>query len=177
MKQLRMTVVMGLAAAWLIACGEQRVTGPEIESVVAAEPAASTVAAPQPIAQPGSDSFFEARFLPGGDYSIRNVGSRTETWVVYRTTFDDQSTPTWWTLVAYVAPGGYLTGTVPGAACSQVDVTQGRAGDRPFAHAFYDREGRTFHPGSNPEKLDACRPKPTPIPTPYCPPKKPGQNH
>ena len=176
MKQLRMTVVMGLVAATLIACGEQQVTAPEVASIVAAPvEQTSAVAAPQPVAAPADSPFFEARFLPGGDYSIRNVGSRTETWVIFRTTFDDQSTPTWWSPVVYVAPGDYFIGTVPGAACSQVDVTQGSAGDRPFAHAFYDREGRTFHPGSSPEKLDACRPKPTPSPTPYCPPK--GKNH
>lgn len=115
-------------------------------------------ATPQAVAAPAG---IDVRWGQSASWTIANGTSDTLRYTAQWTDFDNQVLVRG-SLEGVVAPGKTSEGSFD-RGCVQADLV---AGGRIFAFAYFDKAGRQFGPGTNPEKIAECRPQPTPSPSP-----------
>lgn len=159
-------VALALAVA-LLGCESQGPTAPEPERYVA------TVVEPQfESFGPGDDVLkglatgLAVRWYTLAGFGVTNTAGTTQYLQAFITGFDNQSVKIA-SKNATVANGTTWNYSF-NRGCVQLDLAY--QGGTIFAHSFYDKAGRRFSPGTNPEKIAECKPQPTPTPTPviYC---------
>lgn len=153
-------VMAVLTMVALAACGSGTTSGPS--GVEQPAQAAAPVAAPAvPVAV--SSPTLEVQWSPNASWAITNNGDGTVFYTAQWTDFDNQA------LVRGSQDGDVKAGTTSRGSfdrgCAQVDLVP-LGGGKIFAFAFFGKDGRTFDPGTHPERIAECRPKPTPTPTP-----------
>ena len=171
MPKLTLTGAM-LPLLLLAACGSPTLPTPPPPTVPVAQsaPASTTspAVAPQPAAAVGSG--VEITFSTFASFTARNTGGEVRNLEAYITSFDDQGTALQ-TKTASLAPGGTWEATFS-STCVQTDVKD--VGGKILGFAYFDKEGKQFGPGTNPEKIAECRftptPPPSPSPSPTCSP-------
>jgi hypothetical protein len=141
----------------------------------------NTVSQPQTVTPvgPQDGAGWKASFFTGAGWQVTNTSGIGQSYRAYTTSFDNQNAETAYRESGTVPDGVTWAGTF-NATCVQLDLTQDGPGGRPFAFAYFDKNGKEFDPhyGTGladcrkgtptppPCRGEQCEPTPQPTPTP-----------
>lgn len=156
------TLAVALAMVVLFpGCNTKTTTGPETVTTQAPAPVTQ---APAPAATPAAapaappTSQFAVDFGPNASWNVKNTSDIRQHYTAYWTDFDSQSISRG-SQEGQFNPGDSFSGSF-GRGCLQLDITNGSAGDVPFAYAYYDQNGKSVR-SIDASIRAACAPPPT----------------